>query len=220
MDERPEVVRWDEPGALNRLAAKLLAGEIAAVPTETVYGLSCRALAPDALARLAAVKRLDRPRGFVALAASIEMVELWVRGAPRALAFLRATWPAPLTAVLRVERRAPWGEERGDGSMTAAFRVPAHPRLLDLVNRVGEPVVSTSANRTGRPPLADASAIAGEFGAELDLIVVESTRAGGPASAPDGLQPSTVGDFTVWPPRLLRPGKFDLEASVRAWSGS
>ena len=166
------------------------------------------------MARIGALKGIGTPRGFVALAASAEMVELWVERDARALGFLRAIWPAALTAVVTVRRPVPWGESRA-GSATAAFRVPAHGRLRELVAAVGEPLVSTSANRSGDSPLEDPAAIVETFGAGLDVVVIEPPGSG----AVRALRPSTVADCTAWPPRLLRPGEFDLEAAVRAWSG-
>jgi L-threonylcarbamoyladenylate synthase len=214
MVERPETVDWGDPGAEERIAATLSSGGVVAIPTETLYGLSCRGMSPDAVGRIARLKGIASPRGFVALASSIEMVELWVGRAPTGLDFLRAVWPAPLTAVLPVPRALPWGERRGKVE-TAAFRVPAHARLRSLVARLGEPLVSTSANRTGSRPLADARSIAREFVDGLDLVV---TEAAGDRLAEQDRQPSTVADFGVWPPQVIRPGAFDLDQSLASWS--
>ena len=93
--------------------------------------------------------------------------------------------------------------------------MPAHARLRELVAAVGEPVVSTSANRSGRAPLDDPAAIVEAFGAGLDVVVIESAG----SVAARVRRPSTVADCTAWPPRLLRAGEFDLEAAARAWSG-
>jgi len=214
MAERPETVDWREPGAEERIVAALSSGGVVAVPTETLYGLSCRGMSPDAVGRIAGLKGIAPPRGFVALASSTEMVELWVGRAPTGLDFLREVWPAPLTAVLPVPRSLPWGEKQGNVE-TAAFRVPAHARLRALVARLGEPLVSTSVNRTGRPPLADAAAIAREFGDGLDLVVTEGDA---DRLAKQDRRPSTVADFVVWPPQVIRPGAFDLDQALASWS--
>lgn len=207
--ERPDIVAWEDPAAVERIVAVLRADGVVAIPTETLYGLSCLGLSADAVSRVAALKGIASRRGFVALASSVEMVELWVGRDRVGFEILRAVWPAPLTAVLPVLRPVPWGERRGDVE-TAAFRVPAHPRLRSLVAAVGEPLVSTSANRTGDPPLVSARAIADAFGNDLDLVVTERSA---PAAAHDR-RPSTVADWTVWPPQIIRSGAFDLEAAI------
>lgn len=211
----PPVHDWDAPGALAAIAAYLRADGVVALPTETLYGLSCRARSVAAVERVMRLKGIERRRGFVALVADAGDVDAYVAPGQdrRALEFLRRTWPTPLTAVLAVSAAVPWGEARGTGGPTAAFRVPDEARLRELLRLVGEPVLSTSANRTGEPPLRSAAEIAAAFGAGLDLAVVGVV----PERAP---WPSTLADFTGWPPKVLRPGAFDLEAALASWQDS
>src|SRR5262249_43534192 len=106
----------------------------------------------------------------------------------------------------------PWGE--AGEPPTAAFRVPAHDELRRLLERLGEPLVSTSVNRSGEPPLRSAIEIERVFGADLDGILAESEREAAMTAA------STLADATVWPPRLLRQGTFDLHAALARWRDS
>jgi L-threonylcarbamoyladenylate synthase len=197
------------------IAARLQAGSVLALPTETLYGFSCVARSQAGLARIAALKGIGAPRAFLVLVDSLARLEPFLATDldARTRAFLRATWPAPLTAVLPTRARHAWGDER-DGRPTAAFRVPAHGALCDLLARVGEPVVSTSVNRTGQTPLADAAAIEREFGAGLDALIV------GAAAAEATGRPSTLADCTAWPPRVLRAGRFELGSAVAAWTAA
>jgi L-threonylcarbamoyladenylate synthase len=211
------VLDWGEVGALVTIAAKLARGEVIALPTETLYGFSCRALDPEAVGRIQRLKRIEARRGFVALVASAAGVERHLAAAQeeRSLAFLRSVWPAPLTAVLAVDTALPWSERHGT-EHTAAFRVPASARLRELLANLGEPVLSTSANRSGEPPCRSAAEIVAEFGAEIDLVVRDADleRAAGERVA------SSLADCTAWPPRLLRAGKYDLESAIAAWEGA
>jgi protein-tyrosine-phosphatase len=97
--------------------------------------------------------------------------------------------------------------------VTAAFRVPAHARLRSLVRAVGEPLVSTSVNRTGEAPLATAEEIAAAVANEIDDVVVDPEDA-----PPVGGVASTIADCTSWPPRLVRAGRFDLQRALDTWS--
>lgn len=200
------------PGAL-ALACRLLgAGEALILPTETLYGFSALGTDVAARRRIEAWKGITSPRGFLALVPSFAAVSPFLASTQdrRALHFLRTVWPAPLTAVLRVREALPWGEAL-ESQHTAAFRVPAHARLRALLEKVGAPVLSTSVNRTGTPALQRQTDIAPAFATVADLWFFRDrgleTRAAGPGS--------TIADCTVWPPRLLRPGLFDLEASLR-----
>lgn len=201
------------PGALVLAHRLLAAGGALILPTETLYGFSAVAPAAAARARIEAWKGIAARRAFLALVSSLEAIRplLDAQQDARALRFLGAVWPAPLTAVLRVQAAVPWGEALESGA-TAAFRVPAHPRLRALLETVGVPVLSTSVNRSGEPPLQRQAEIARRYGASADLWFFRDrgleTRGPGPGS--------TIADFTVWPPRLLRAGLFDLEAGLSA----
>jgi L-threonylcarbamoyladenylate synthase len=200
------------PGALALACRLLAAGEALVLPTETLYGFSALANAAAARGRIEAWKGIAARRGFLALVPSLDAVWPFLAETQdrRAVHFLRAVWPAPLTAVLRVREALPWGEALESGA-TAAFRVPAHARLRALLEKVGAPVVSTSVNRTGEPALRRQADIARGFAGVADLWCFRDRglemRQAGPGS--------TIADCTGWPPRLLRPGLFDLEASLR-----
>jgi L-threonylcarbamoyladenylate synthase len=223
MGDSPYVVGWSEPGALADIARVLRQGGVAALPTETLYGFSCLARSDLGIRRIMGLKSIDRRRGFVALAASAAAVEaeLAADQDPRALAFLRKVWPAPLTAVLATRELLPWGEKHA-GRPTAAFRVPAHAQLLQLLGELGEPILSTSLNRTGSPPLARAEEILQEFGDDLDLVILDDADPERWAARQEN-EPrpaSSLADFTGWPPRILRRGDFDLQSALGAWEAS
>jgi tRNA A37 threonylcarbamoyladenosine synthetase subunit TsaC/SUA5/YrdC len=115
---------------------------------------------------------------------------------------LRTAWPAPLSAVVRVATPVAWGAMQ-DGICTAAIRVPSDATLRRIVAAAGGPVLSTSANRTGESPCADATSVIELFADRVDLVV-ESSR-------PSMGQASTLVDATAWPLRVLRAGAFDVD---------
>jgi protein-tyrosine-phosphatase/tRNA A37 threonylcarbamoyladenosine synthetase subunit TsaC/SUA5/YrdC len=173
-------------------------------------------VATDAAAvrRLADLKGIATLRGFVALLSAADHVAPYLAATqvPQALPFLRAVWPAPLSAILPVRPGLPWAVAEGE-VWTAAFRVPAHAPLLALLAALGAPLVSTSANRSGEPPLADGGAIADRFGDGLAAVVLEDPS---PALAGETALASTLADFTRWPPSMLRAGRFDLMSALAA----
>jgi len=207
-------VDFGDPGAL-ALAGRLVRAEaVVILPTETLYGFSALASSDAARQRIEAWKGIGAPRSFLALVADFDsMVPFLHPGQDRrGLGFLRRNWPGPLTAVLQVERALGWGETVESGA-TAAFRIPAHPRLRQLLATIGAPIVSTSVNRSGSPPLQNEVEIRAEFGAADDLWFFRDrgleTRAPG--------RGSSVVDLRNWPPRLLRAGAFDLDAALAEW---
>lgn len=181
------------PFRLREAVRALRRGGVVAYPTEAVYGLGCDPGLPGAVAHLLTLKRRASLKGLILIAAETGQLEGWVstRGEPWARAC--ATWPGFVTWVLPAGPRArPW-ITGGRGSV--AVRVTAHPVAAALCRAFGGPLVSTSANLSGRPPARTALAVRRSFGRILDGILV------GPLG--DFPRPSPVVDGRTG--RVLRP---------------
>ena len=185
----PDRLLPDDAG-IARAAELLRAGELVAFPTDTVYGIGCRAGDPAALERLFAAKRRPPEKAVPWLVASFEQV-----GANGFVADERASrlaerfWPGALTLVL----------PSADGTETQAFRIPDHSVALALLVAAG-PLAVSSANRSGEPETLDADDVAVAF-AESDEPA--ATLDGG--RVPGGVA-STVLDLAGPGARLLREG--------------
>lgn len=192
----------DEPTTREEALCVLRDGGVAVLPTDTLYGLSAAASSTRAILHIRAIKRSRDERLFIVLASSLDMVDAHVRSfgcASREL--LESVWPAPVTAILPLgPRRAEW---MGD---TVAVRVPDLPPLLELIDALGEPIVSTSVNREGEAPRRRLAAIAAAFGDEVDLLVEgHEERMKGTAS--------TIVDLTGDAPVVIRQGDFRWPAT-------
>lgn len=187
------------PASAEGLAAAtalLRAGALVAFPTDTVYGLGCRAGDDEALARIFEAKRRRIEKLVPILAASLEQVESHGYVVDeRARDLARRWWPGPLTIVLA---------HAGHGGRTQGFRVPDHPVALELIRRSG-PLPTSSANRSGEPEAYDADDVLVAF-ADVDLVaaVVDGGR------VPGGVA-STVVDLSVSPAILRREGPITRE---------
>ncbi len=181
----------------------LEAGGVVVLPTDTIYGLSAALLCREAYDRILALKGYDHARSFVNLAESTDMVARYVAGwGSTSAAKLRGVWPAPLTAVLPSGGLAPkWVGE------TIAFRVPKAPELTAIIRALGQPILSTSVNRSGEKPLTSVDAIQNDFGSDIDLLVAGEITGGG--------APSTIVDFTGEGPRVIRQGAYDWPATAK-----
>ena len=168
-------------------------GGVVALPTETVYGLVARADDARAIDRIYELKVRERRKPlawFVADWRQLAGYGVRLDGWVERLAARHC--PGPLTVIAPTMAGG-----------TLGFRVPAHRFVLALLNRLGEPLVNTSANHSGDPnALTLREALAGLCGAPG--LAVE----GGPI-APGALA-STVVDCTVDPPRILRQGALTL----------
>ena len=190
------------PDGLAAAAALLDGGGLAAFPTDTVYGIGCRADDAEAIGRLFAAKRRPVNKQVPILAASVEQAAaLGYEVDDRVRAVASRWWPGPLTIVLRARPNVGAEPEQ---LPSQAFRVPDHPVALALIERSG-PLATSSANRSGEPETYDAEDVLVAF-ADDDLLdaVIDAGR------VPGGVA-STVIDLTGAGARLLREGPITRE---------
>lgn len=181
-------------GELTNLRALLAAGGVAAVPTETFYGLAANPKSEGGVQRVFEAKGRDDGKPLPVLFGAREQLEhLGVAASRELLDRFFLIWPAPLTVVLPLER--PIAASRG--LSTLAVRMPGTRPLILLLESIGA-VTGTSANLAGEPPQDDPDAVAAAFGSTLDMIV--------DGGKTPGAEPSTLVDATVDPPVVLREG--------------
>ncbi len=163
----------DTAVAVREAVALLAAGEVVAVPTETVYGLAADAFRPEAVAKLFAVK--ERPAFdplIVHIAARRDLSR--VARVPEEIAevidsLTAAFWPGPFTVVLPKQAEVP--DLVTSGLPTVAVRQSAHPVMRAVAKGLGNPIAAPSANRFGRISPTSASAVEKELGGLIPLIV-------------------------------------------------
>ena len=145
-------------------------GDVIAYPTEAVYGLGCDPCNADAITKILQLKHRSFSNGFILVAENWEQVEPLVQPIePRTLYSILETWPGPITWVFPAKSDVPdWicGEHE-----SVAVRVSDHPIVKALCHEFGKPIVSTSANVQGQPPVRDARTVKMTFGDKLGLII-------------------------------------------------
>jgi L-threonylcarbamoyladenylate synthase len=140
---------------LQRAARLLRDGGVIAYPTEAVYGLGCDPLNRTAVERLLAIKRRPVEKGLILIASRFEQLAPYLQPPDDAtLQRVAATWPGPVTWLMPANPATPrWLRGR---FASLAVRVTAHPLAAALCASFGGPIVSTSANASGRPPARNA----------------------------------------------------------------
>lgn len=197
--------------SIERAAARLLAGELVAFPTETVYGLGADAENPDAVARIYAAKGRPSNHPVIVHVAPGADLLYWAREVPaQARLLIDAFWPGPLTLIL--PRVATRGAAVSGHQDSIGLRCPSHPVAQALLRAfaAGKPngqggVAAPSANKFGQVSPTHADHVRSEFPAEIEqgMPVLD----GGPAEV--GIE-STILDLSRLAqgvgPVLLRPG--------------
>ncbi|MGE0877542.1 MAG: L-threonylcarbamoyladenylate synthase [Acidimicrobiia bacterium] len=194
--------RATDDRAIDDAVATLRAGELVAIPTETVYGLAADASSDQAVAKIFATK--GRPTGhpLIVHIASVDELSRWAATPipETAMQLGRAFWPGPLTIIVR--RSSLVSAAVTGGRDTVGIRVPDHPLTLELLRRFDGGVAAPSANRFGRVSPTTAHDVEAEF--DGHVLVLD----GGPCRV--GVE-STIVDTTVEPIVVLRPGAVTAE---------
>lgn len=187
----------DGEAARAEAVARMRAGEIVALPTDTVYGIAADLALPDAIERLFAAKRRPPDKAVALLLADAAQAEVLGIVGPAARVLAARFWPGGLTLVLprRPEARLP--DVLAAGAPTVGLRVPDHPAPRALAAALG-PLPTTSANLSGQTDARDAAEVAATLGGAVALVIDGGPIRGGPGS--------TVVDCSVERPRVLRSG--------------
>jgi L-threonylcarbamoyladenylate synthase len=185
-------------------AALLAAGGIAAIPTETVYGLAADATNGEAVARIYAAKGRPAFNPLIVHVADRTMAGRYARFDALAEALAAAFWPGPLTLVLPRLPDAPVSALVTAGLDTIALRVPAHPAMQGVIRALGRGVAAPSANASGRLSPTRAAHVRQSLDGRVPLILDA-----GPCTA--GLESSIVA-VAGGKARLLRQGALPVEA--------
>jgi L-threonylcarbamoyladenylate synthase len=195
--------------SIRQAAAVIARGDLAAFPTETVYGLGGDAYKPAAMAKIFEAKGRPRFDPLIVHMAAVETLEHISDLSPlnnimrnNLDVLIKQFWPGPLTLILPKKDIIP--DLVTSGLPTVAVRLPAHDTARKLIALSTGAVAAPSANPFGYLSPTRAEHVADALGAKVDIILD-----GGPTQF--GLE-STVLDMSCGQPRLLRPGAIPRES--------
>lgn len=204
VERYPTQTDEEREAAIEAASLAIQRGGLAAIPTDTVYGVAADAFDADAVRDLLAAKGRGRdmpPPVLVSSATTLDALAVRVPAYARTL--VEEFWPGPLTLVCHAQPSLQW--DLGDTRGTVAARMPDHEIALEILERTG-PLAVSSANRTGMPAATDADQVEEMLGDAVDVLVD-----GGPSPMGEVPTPSTIVDVTGARPRVLRLGALGTE---------
>jgi L-threonylcarbamoyladenylate synthase len=210
------------PEAIAQGAALLRAGEIVAMPTETVYGLAADVFNESALLKVFQAKArplfdplivhvappdtlATGPHPTLSYLAQLELIDITTLTAEQRTQIEELTaafWPGPLTLVLPKHSKVP--DLATAGLPRVGVRMPAHPVAQMLIGAAGTPLAAPSANRFGRISPTTAAHVNEELGDRIALIFD-----GGPCNV--GVESTVIAATAQGGFMLLRPGGISKE---------
>jgi len=187
---------------MNIAVQTLANGGLVAIPTETVYGLGAAINNEVAIAKIFVVKGRPQNHPLIVHLADIDQLHQVAHDIhPDAIKLAHACWPGPLTLLL--QRSENVSMSITGGRDTVAVRIPDNAFTRQLILDLGSPIAAPSANRFGKVSPTTAQHVCDDLQNDVDLIVDDGASSIGVES--------TIIDFSVSPPQLLRPGGIPIE---------
>ena len=181
-------------------------GGVVAFPTDTVYGLAVRYDLKEAILKMKEAKQRPETKPFPKMVSSKAQIERVAVTDARSQKLIDQWMPGALTLVFK--KRPEIDELVTNGFPTIGIRMPDDDFVLEIINRVGVPLLVPSANLSGQPSCTTAEEVLKQLDGRIDAVVLGES---GASTA------STVCDTTGDELKILRQGPIkleDLEASI------
>ena len=192
----------ENSGATETVAEVLKNGGLAAIPTETVYGLAANAFDPVACANIFKAKGRPGDNPLIVHICNMDMLKDVVEEVPeKAKILAEKFWPGPLTMIMKKSDKIPMVTSAN--LPTVAVRFPAHHVAQRIIAEAELPLAAPSANLSGSPSPTTFEHCVHDLLGRVDAIID-----GGPCAV--GVE-STIISFAEETPMLLRPGYVTLE---------
>ena len=165
-------IRQDEPSeeAIDRAADVIRRGGLVAIPTDALYALVADPLNLHAVGKVFAAKGRETQRSLPLLVSDIMMAEdLAKETSSRFYLLARKFWPGPLTLIVPSSARVPLRVTGNTGRL--AVRMPRSKTAIALIEKLGQPLIGTSANMSGRPTARSGIEVFGAMDGRLDLVL-------------------------------------------------
>jgi len=155
---------------ISKAAQLLSAGELVAIPTETVYGLAGNIFNEDAIHKIFEVKQRPLFNPLIVHLHSINQINDVASEFPeKAKLLAEAFWPGPLTLILKKNENIP--DVITAGKDTVAIRMPHHPVTIELLQQIDFPLAAPSANPFNRISPTNAQHVAAYFEGKIPMVL-------------------------------------------------
>ncbi len=182
---------------LKKAVESLQEGKIVLHPTETCYGLAVDPMSEESLKALYEMKNMENEKPLSILVSSVDMADKYGLFSDYAESIVEKFWPGPVS-IMVMKRQGSLPEFFNTGHQFVSIRYSSDPFTTKMVRMFGRPIVTTSANLSGKPPCYDVPSLKNQFGVrryENLGFVVDNGKI--PENPPSTIV-KIVGDTTVF----------------------
>jgi tRNA threonylcarbamoyl adenosine modification protein (Sua5/YciO/YrdC/YwlC family) len=174
-------------------------GGIIAYPTDTYYGIGCDIMNKKAIEKIYQLKQRRKIKPFSFICSGLKNISHYAKVSNYAYKTMKRLLPGPYTFVLEGSKLVP--KIMLTQRKTAGIRMPDHPICLELVEKLGNPIITTSATMPDGTNFFDPSLIHDFFHPRIDVVID-----GGPVPG----HPSSVISLINDMPEVIRKGRGDI----------
>ena len=178
-------------------------GGIIAYPTDTYYGIGCDIMNKKAIEKIYLLKQRDKIKPFSFLCSDLKNISHYAKVSNYAYKTMKRLLPGPYTFVLEGSKLVP--KIMLTKRKTAGIRVPDNSICLELVQELGNPIISTSASMPDGTIFYDPSMIHDYFQSRIDIVID-----GGPVPG----YPSSIISLINDVPEVIREGRGDVSLFI------
>jgi tRNA threonylcarbamoyl adenosine modification protein (Sua5/YciO/YrdC/YwlC family) len=201
----PMLIKINDKNPPERLLGKVVEvlkqGGIIAYPTDTYYGIGCDILNKKSIEKIYHLLQRDKSKPFSFICSGLKHISDYAQVSNYAYKTMKRLLPGPYTFVLKGSKLVP--KIMLTKRETAGIRVPDNAICINMVQGLGNPILSTSAKTLDGDTLSDPSLIHDHFGSQLDLVVDGGLISG---------QPSSVVSLIDDVPEIIRKGIGDVSS--------
>ncbi len=169
-----------QPRSIRRVVDILKAGGVVAYPTDTYYGVGCDIMNKKSIEKIHLLKQRRKSKPFSFICSDLKHISRYAKVSNYAYRTMKRLLPGPYTFILGGSKLVP--KIMLTKRKTAGIRVPDNPICLDLVNGLGNPLLSTSAATPEGEVFHDPSLIDDYFGSRIDAVIDGGPTPGAPSS--------------------------------------
>jgi len=184
---------------ITKVVEILKKGGIIAYPTDTYYGIGCDIMNKKAIEKIYQLKQRNRIKPFSFICSGLKNISNYAKVSNYAYKTMKRLLPGPYTFVLEGSKLVP--KIMLTKRKTAGIRMPDHPICLELVEMLGNPIITTSATMPDGTNFFDPSLIHDFFYPRIDVVID-----GGPVPG----HPSSVVSLINDMPEVIRKGRGDI----------